>query len=164
MHNLQSHWWVCFSGIRVSSQIPSDIRRSDFSCRYQKKNSQMCFWDDSETRRYDSLAETIGSRFRSTPPPLQHTYIYLIVVFQKSILLHTFSIISWYTILVSYCALFCCRIDSSCPGCYSAEFLGLLIKWISPITSLSHVLMRLMRKWEILIKTSEVLMISFETI
>ena len=35
---------------------------------------------------------------------------------------------------------------------------------IRPITCFSHVFMRLMRKWEILMKTSEFLMISFETI
>ena len=45
----------CFSGIIIFSHIPSDILRSDFSTilvvRYQKKNYQMHFWDDSETRR-----------------------------------------------------------------------------------------------------------------
>ena len=34
----------------------------------------------------------------------------------------------------------------------------------SPITYFSHILMRLMQKWKILIKSSEFLMISFETI
>ena len=30
----RTNYWACFSGIRIFSQIPSDIQRSDFSTRF----------------------------------------------------------------------------------------------------------------------------------
>ena len=131
-------WYVC--SLVISCSLKSAINYNFNTLKSLVKKSRTNYF-------LPRLAPLLMMNFFGQLPSIILTQYDIFELRVDWIYLLPFDLILWKSILFSCCCCFSWIFDT-----------------FSLITSFSHVLMRLIRKWEILIEMSEFLMISFEMI